>query len=152
MWSRMWGRSRQNAVWFINQDVEPQLYALSQIIGTAGVQVYLPANGISGQPYGTLFGRPVIPVEYAATLGTEGDITLCDFSQYVLADKGGVQSASSMHVDTRFTVLAPSAKGAATARQAAPSGAKTMDATPTAHTAATLTATVSTTALMPATA
>ena len=37
-------------------------------------------------------------MEYAATLGTEGDITLCDFSQYVLADKGGVQSASSMHV------------------------------------------------------
>lgn len=24
MWSRCWGRSRQNAVWLINQDVEPQ--------------------------------------------------------------------------------------------------------------------------------
>jgi HK97 family phage major capsid protein len=71
---------------------------LSQVIGTAGVPVYLPANGISGQPYGTLFGRPVIPVEYADTLGTEGDITLADYSQYVLADKGGVQTASSMHV------------------------------------------------------
>ncbi|MGJ4888936.1 phage major capsid protein [Bradyrhizobium sp. HKCCYLRH3099] len=98
MWSRMWGRSRQNAVWFINQDVEPQLYALSQVIGTAGVPVYLPPNGISGQPYGVLFGRPVIPVEYASTLGTEGDISLVDLSQYVLADKGGVQAASSMHV------------------------------------------------------
>jgi HK97 family phage major capsid protein len=98
MWARAWARSRQNAVWFINQDVEPQLYTMSQVIGTAGVPVYLPANGISGQPYGTLFGRPVIPVEYAATLGTEGDITLADYSQYVLADKGGVQAASSMHV------------------------------------------------------
>lgn len=98
MWSRMWGRSRQGAVWFINQDVEPQLFSLNQIIGTAGVPVYLPANGISGSPYGTLFGRPVLPIEYADTLGTEGDITLCDFSQYVLADKGGVQAASSMHV------------------------------------------------------
>ncbi|QCG93955.1 phage major capsid protein [Azospirillum sp. TSA2s] len=98
MWSRMWSRSRANSVWFINQDCESQLYAMAQVIGTAGVPVYLPANGISGQPYGTLFGRPVIPVEYADTLGTEGDITLVDLSQYVLADKNGVQAASSMHV------------------------------------------------------
>ena len=98
MWSRMWGRSRRDAVWFINQDNEPQLYSMSQVIGTAGVPVYMPANGISGQPYGTLFGRPVIPVEYASTVGTLGDITLVDMSQYVLADKGGVQAASSMHV------------------------------------------------------
>src|SRR5581483_3815265 len=98
MWSRCWGRSRQNAVWFINQDVEPQLYALSQVIGTAGVPVYLPANGIAGEPYGTLFGRPVVPVEYSDTVGTQGDITLADYSQYVIADKGGVQAASSMHV------------------------------------------------------
>ncbi|WP_296585722.1 phage major capsid protein [Xanthobacter sp.] len=97
MWSRMWGRSRSNAIWTINQDVEPQLYSLSQVIGTAGVPVYLPPNGISGNPYGVLFGRPVIPVEYADTLGNEGDISLIDLSQYVLADKGGVQAASSMH-------------------------------------------------------
>jgi HK97 family phage major capsid protein len=98
MWSRCWGRSRQNAIWQINQDNEPQLYSMSQVIGTAGVPVYLPANGLSGQPYGTLFGRPVIPTEYSDTLGTQGDITLADYSQYVLADKGGIQSASSMHV------------------------------------------------------
>lgn len=98
MWSRMWGRSRANAVWFINQDIEPQLYSLSQAIGTAGVPVYLPANGISGSPYGILFGRPVIPVEYCDTLGNEGDIVLADMSQYAIADKGGVQAASSMHV------------------------------------------------------
>jgi HK97 family phage major capsid protein len=98
MWSRMWARSRQNAVWFINQDVEPQLYSLSQVIGVSGVPVYLPANGISGAAYGTLFGRPVIPIEYGSTLGTAGDIVLADMSQYVLADKGGVDSQSSMHV------------------------------------------------------
>jgi HK97 family phage major capsid protein len=98
MWSRCWGRSRQNAVWTINQDNEPQLYAMSQVIGTAGVPVYLPANGISGSPYGTLFGRPVLTLEYNQTLGTTGDIVLADYSQYVVADKGGVQAASSMHV------------------------------------------------------
>ena len=98
MWSRCWARSRQNAVWWINQDNEPQLYALSQVIGTAGVPVYLPANGLSGQPYGTLFGRPVVPVEYSNTLGTQGDIVLADYSQYGIVDKGGIQAASSMHV------------------------------------------------------
>lgn len=98
MWSRMWNRSRQDAVWFINQDIEPQLYALSQVIGTAGVPVYLPPNGISGAPYGMLLGRPVIAVEQCDTLGTEGDIILADLSQYMLADKSGVQAASSMHV------------------------------------------------------
>ena len=50
MWSRCWARSRQNGIWTINQDCEPQLYAMSQVIGTAGVPVYLPANGISGIP------------------------------------------------------------------------------------------------------
>lgn len=98
MWSRMWARSRQNAVWFINQDVEPQLFALNQVIGTAGVPVYLPPGGVSSASYSTLFGRPVVPVEYASTLGTPGDIALLDLTQYVLAEKGGVQAASSMHV------------------------------------------------------
>lgn len=98
MWSRCWGRSRRDAIWQINQDNEPQLFSMSQVIGTAGVPVYLPANGLSGRPYGTLFGRDVIDTEYSDTVGTQGDITLADYGQYVIADKGGVQAASSMHV------------------------------------------------------
>ena len=98
MWSRLWGRSRDNAVWFINQDTERQLYQVNQVIGTAGVPVYLPPGGISQRPFATLFGRPVIPVEYAATLGTPGDIVLADLSQYVLVDKNAAQQASSVHV------------------------------------------------------
>jgi HK97 family phage major capsid protein len=98
MWSRMWIRSRKNAVWFINQDVEPQLYQLSQTVGTGGLPMFLPAGGLSAAPYSTLFGRPVIPIEYASTLGTPGDIILADLSQYVLADKRGMQAATSMHV------------------------------------------------------
>ena len=98
MWSRMYAKSRANAVWLINQDIEPQLFGMYKMVGVSGVPVYLPAGGLSQAPYGTLLGRPVIPVEYCATLGDQGDIMLCDFSQYVLADKGGVQSASSIHV------------------------------------------------------
>lgn len=98
MWSRMYARSRQNAVWLINQDVEPQLFSMSLSVGTGGVPVYLPANGLSGSPFGMLMGRPVIPVEQCATLGTVGDIVLADLSQYTVAEKGGVQAATSMHV------------------------------------------------------
>ena len=59
----------------------------------------MPAGGLSALPYGTLFGRPVLPIEQAATLGTQGDILLCDLaSGYILAEKGGIKSDMSIHV------------------------------------------------------
>jgi HK97 family phage major capsid protein len=98
MWSRMWSRSRKNAIWFINQDIEPQLNSLNQAVGTGGQLVYMPPGGISAAPYATLYGKPLIATEYNAALGAVGDITLVDPSQYTLVDKGGVQMATSMHV------------------------------------------------------
>lgn len=97
MWSRLWSRSRRNAVWFVNQDIEPQLYPLTLGSGTATTLLYTPP-GTRGNEYGMLMGRPVIPVEYCATLGTVGDIILVDPTQYLMIDKGGQQAASSMHV------------------------------------------------------
>jgi len=98
MWARMWSRSRSNAAWFYNQDIEPQLMTLDFPVGTGGLPAYLPPGGLSVSPYGSLLGRPMIPVEYASTLGTLGDIILADFSQYLTIIKGGVQAAESMHV------------------------------------------------------
>ena len=98
MWSRLYAKGQQTAVWLINQDVLPQIFNMGITIGVGGAPVYMPAGGISGSPYSTIFGRPVIPVEYCETLGTEGDVILADFSQYLLAEKGGLQTASSMHV------------------------------------------------------
>lgn len=95
MWARCHGRSRLNAVWLINQDIEPQLHSIAN---TGNNPIFLPPGGLSVSPYATLFGRPLLPVEYCATLGTEGDIILADLSQYVLIDKGGVVADSSMHV------------------------------------------------------
>ncbi len=82
----------------MNQEIEPQLDGLVLPVGTGGVPVYLPPGGIADSPYGRLKGRPVIPIEQAAALGDKGDLMLADFSQYQLIDKGGVQAASSMHV------------------------------------------------------
>lgn len=98
MHARMWSRSRMNAAWFINQDIEPQLYTMSLAVGTGGVPVYLPAGGLSDSPFASLMGKPVIPCEYSSSLGTIGDITLLDLSQYFLIDGGSPESAQSMHV------------------------------------------------------
>jgi HK97 family phage major capsid protein len=98
MWGRMWGPSRMNAAWFINQDVEPALYALEFPIGTGGIPVFLPPGGLSQMPYATLMGRPIVPTEFNSTLGTAGDILLADLQQYLLVDKGGLVGASSIHV------------------------------------------------------
>jgi HK97 family phage major capsid protein len=98
MYMRMLARSRAGARWFINQDCEDQLRHMTIEVGTAGLPVYLPAGGASGQPYGTLFGLPVQPIEYCQTLGTAGDIILANLGAYVTGTRGGVDSAMSMHL------------------------------------------------------
>lgn len=110
MYARVHARARRNMAWLINQDIEPQLYTMAQTIGTGGVPVYLPPGGVSAQPYGTLFGRPVIPVEQSATLGTVGDVVAADLSQYLMIDKGGPQNAQSIHLrfdydETAFRIV-----------------------------------------------
>jgi HK97 family phage major capsid protein len=97
MRARLWARSRANSVWLINQDIEPQLHSMT--LGSTGqTPVFMPAGGVSGMPFDTLYGRPIIPIEQAATLGTVGDIALVDLSQYLLIDKGGLNAATSLHV------------------------------------------------------
>lgn len=111
MWARMPARLRLNAVWFINQDVEPQLWQLNvkikNVAGTenvGGVTVpmevaYKPPGSVAGSPYGLLMGRPVVPVEYSPSLTNVGDIMLADLSQYMFIQKAaGPEFASSIHV------------------------------------------------------
>lgn len=98
MYARMWPGGMSNAVWFVNQDVLPQLFSMSLDVGTGGVPVFLPPGGASASPYGTLMGRPIEVIEQADTVGDLGDIMFLDLSQYLLAEKGGVEAASSIHV------------------------------------------------------
>lgn len=102
MWARMNARARMNAVWLINQDVEPQLEGLAATAGTGGFPVYLPqgAGGPMIQEASTprLKGRPVLPVEYCQTLGTTGDIILVNLQYYAMGMQGGIQEAMSMHL------------------------------------------------------
>jgi HK97 family phage major capsid protein len=94
IWNRLWAKSRPNSVWYINQELEPYLYTLR----VGDVPVYIPAGGLSEKPYGTIFGRPVVPLEQCSAAGEVGDIILADMSQYLLIDKGGINAASSIHV------------------------------------------------------
>lgn len=92
MYARRWVGGRY--AWYVNQDVWPQLYAL----GNTYQNMFIGPAGMPNAPAGTLMGLPIVEVEYASTLGTEGDIVLADFSQYQLIDKRSVQQASSIHV------------------------------------------------------
>ena len=102
MHAAMPSRHRQNGVWLINQEIEPQLYTIALPSGSAPlVMLYRPpgsndAAGVSS--FGTLLGRPVIPVEYCAALGTVGDILFVSLGEYLVIEKGGVRADSSMHV------------------------------------------------------
>ena len=96
IYARMLPRSRRNAVWIISPSVETSLYSMSLSVGTGGIPVYLPASGAAGQPNASLFGRPVIVTEQSPNLGSVGDILFADMQSYVLAEKGGIQTASSI--------------------------------------------------------
>lgn len=95
---RLLPRSLPRASYYINTELWPQLFQLSQVIGTGGVPVYQPPGSVQGSPFGALRGRPVVPIEYASAPGDLGDILLADWSEYILLRKGGVQEASSIHV------------------------------------------------------
>ena len=102
MWARMPQRSRGSAVWLVNAQVEEQLPSLKITSGAGDTQtgslVYMPPGGLSGLPYGTLQGRPVLPCEHCPALGDVGDIVFADLQQYLLIRKGGIKSDVSMHV------------------------------------------------------
>ncbi|MCP4536252.1 MAG: phage major capsid protein [Chloroflexi bacterium] len=97
MYSRRWGNPG-DYIWLTSQSSEPQLMQMSLAVGTGGQLTYMPPGGMSGSPYGNIFGRPVVPVEYCPAVGTVGDLMFVNPREYVMIEKGGIQSASSIHV------------------------------------------------------
>ncbi len=95
MYARMPAASKKTAVWFANTETVPQLAELALPMGTSGVR-YPYASIDNGSI--SLWGRPVVFVEYAEALGTVGDLAFVDLSKYRLIRKGGIEQASSMHV------------------------------------------------------
>ena len=100
MWARLYPGCHAKSVWIANIVAFPQLATMSIAVGTGGIPVYIPANGLSQAPFGTLMGRPLILSEKMQVLGSAGVIGLADFSHYLIGSKvgGGLKTASSIHL------------------------------------------------------
>ena len=95
--ARMWARRYPGAndyIWAGNANIFPQL--INMTLGN--MPIYMPPGGLSASPYGTILGRPFIETEYNPALGTLGDLLLFSPSQYAMITKGGIQAATSIHV------------------------------------------------------
>lgn len=94
MIARAWNYG--SAVWMAIPSAFPQVRTLAQVIGTMGYPVYVPGNA-QGIP-ASLEGRPIFFTEFCQALGTEGDIVLVSWSEFLEGTLGGRDSAESMHV------------------------------------------------------
>jgi len=100
MYARMLPASIGNAVWVASPDTFAQLATMALSVGTGGSAVWL-TDGRS-QPVLTLLGRPVLMTGSApAALGSQGDLSLVDWSMYLVGDYQNMTIDSSPHV--KFT-------------------------------------------------
>ena len=101
MYSRMFPGSLGRAAWYCNAGVQDQLRLMTD---ANDEYIYLSPGGTAGQmsasPYGTLLGRPVIPMLGSMpALGDLGDIIFADLSYYYMIRKAaGIKSATSIHL------------------------------------------------------
>jgi len=98
MYARLLSSSDANAAWLINRALLPYIMLMKLDVGTGGAPVFLPPNGAAGQPYMTLLNKPIIPIEQCEAPATTGDFILADLNEYLLIDKGGIESSVSIHV------------------------------------------------------
>lgn len=96
--SKMYNRvlDKSKSVWLSHPDAHEQFDFLEFPVGTGGVPVYLPAT--QQGTIDSLRGRPIIDTDHCAAVGDQGDVIFADLSQYMLAYKGGVDAATSIHV------------------------------------------------------
>lgn len=96
--AKMYSRciDKTNAIWFINEDVFPEIITMS----LNGRSIWTPTEaGFKGSPGGTLLGRPVRFSEHCETLGTKGDIQLISPKGYYAIARGTQpEFAESMHL------------------------------------------------------
>lgn len=100
MWSRLHAPYRSDAVWLINQSIEPTLVNMTVGSPSLGQILIYTAPGVAGNATGRglLFGRPVIPIEQTTNVGLQGDIILWSPSGYLLAIRQELRADSSIHV------------------------------------------------------
>lgn len=82
------------AVWIANQTTLTYLLTLQD---AAGNYILFPgaSGNIAGASPGSLYGIPIVLSEKAQTLGTEGDLILGDWSNYIIGDLHGLRVEES---------------------------------------------------------
>jgi HK97 family phage major capsid protein len=92
-------RKRASTCWLYNKvDLFRWLATLSLDVGTGGSIAGLISR-LPGSPQMDMLGIPLVDSEHCKAAGTVGDILLCDFSEYIVADHNrGADVARSMHL------------------------------------------------------
>jgi HK97 family phage major capsid protein len=85
----------KRSVWICHQTTIPQLLSLSVAVGTGGSHIPVMRETDGGFQ---ILTRPVIFTEKTETLGSQGDILLADFSQYVVGLREEMRIDYSIHV------------------------------------------------------
>lgn len=101
MLGRLLPMSLQRAVWLVHPALLEQIRAMRfDLASDTPVPVYMPPSGISGAPYGSLYGRPIMPMMAGVKApGDVGDIMLVDLKYYYTVMKtSGIKSDVSTHV------------------------------------------------------
>ena len=85
----------------------PDMETLGELsLGNNGL-FFLPQTGLLGAPPATLLGIPIWWNEHFQTLGTHGDLVLCDLDGYYACEKvGGVKFDTSIHLYFDYGVTA----------------------------------------------
>lgn len=100
MYARMLPQSISRSVWLASPDVFVELATMALTVGTGGSAVWI--TDAHGAPQLTLLGRPVIMTEKTpGILGDQSDISLVDFSFYLLGVRDNLMIDTSDHV--KFT-------------------------------------------------
>lgn len=102
MFARMLPESYATAEWDITPDAIPQIHTMALPVGTGGSAVMFDdGDGPLSLPMSILG----IPIRYTrkapAVLGTQGDVSLADWSQYVVGDAVAITFDTSEHSSFR---------------------------------------------------
>lgn len=90
MYAQLLPQSAGNAAWVISHDVFPEL---AQLQDAAGNAIWF-SNAVGAPPV-SIMGLPVLRSEKVPQLGTAGDVSLVDFSQYLIGDRQEITAAYS---------------------------------------------------------
>jgi HK97 family phage major capsid protein len=102
MFSRMLPESYGSAEWDITPDAIPEIFTMALPVGVGGSAVMVGEGGGPGSLPMSMLGIPIRWTRKApAVLGTQGDISLVDWSNYVIGDDQAIMLDSSTH--SKFT-------------------------------------------------